>query len=201
MLLPYLRKVDTTAMLLPYLRKVDTTAMLLPYLRKVDTSAFQRKSLASYTFMANNTTATANASANTFRDTTGVYTVTPVWTGTTQPSGTTNHSFRYTQIGKMCVITINLLYGTAGSNLTIAEMPLPSFCATPSDPTGFTSTNDFVYNGSSMIFTTKTMGATPNGTRLGYMKKTATGYSLISHFGLTGGSILFASCTVTYYTN
>jgi hypothetical protein len=38
MLTPYLRKIDTTAMLLPYLRKVDTTAMLTPYLRKIDTT-------------------------------------------------------------------------------------------------------------------------------------------------------------------
>jgi len=177
------------------LAKSDTSTLSSRIDLKLD------KSMSSYTFMANNTNATANASANTFRDTTGVYTVTPVWTGTTQPSGTTNHSFRYTQIGKMCVITINLLYSSAGSGLTIAEMPLPSFCATPSDPTGFTSTNDFVYNGSSMIFSSKTMGATPNAPRLGYMKKTASGYSLISHFGATGGALIFASCTVTYYTN
>ena len=202
---PYLRKVDTTAMLSPYLRKVDTTAMLSPYLRKVDTTAFQRKSLASYTFQANKTNATANATANTFIDTSGTYvigTTGAVTWNATAPTSLANATFKYTQIGKMCTISFSLLYTNAGTS-TGVEIQLPSFCATPDQP-GFTSTNDFLYSGAGMMSNTlggkTTSSAQPNGTRACFLKKSASGTSMhVIHS--TGVSTTFAQGTVTYFTN
>jgi hypothetical protein len=154
MLTPYLRKTDTaslssrinlklaisdtSAMLSKYLRKTDTASLssrIDAKLAITDTSVFQRKSLASYTFMANNTTATANATANTFRDSAQkAYTGTITWTGT-GPTGATNHSYHWSQIGKLVTLRINLVYASAGT-ATAVNITLPSDCPTPELPTG-----------------------------------------------------------------
>jgi len=89
-----------------------------------DTSAFQRKNVAAYTFKANNTSAAANSTDQVFRDTAGTYSSTITWTGTTAPSGTANHSFRFTRVGKQVTANIHLNYGTAGSTFTAVQMAL-----------------------------------------------------------------------------
>jgi hypothetical protein len=201
----FVKRTDSAAMLLPYLRKIDTTAMVLPYLRKIDTATLQNKSLAAYSFQANKTSVTANATANTFKDTSGTYTPgttgTVTWSGTA-PTSLSNGTFKYTQIGKMCTISITLLYASGGTNSNV-DIVLPSFCATPDQP-GFTSTNDFLYAGSGMMSVStagKTMTSTnPNANRACYIKKNASGHSMVIT-AATSGTVTFASGIVTYYTN
>jgi hypothetical protein len=110
----------------------------------VDTSTLQRKSLSAYTILANNTAATANVTAQQFRDTSGVYPNASVtWTGTTPPSGTNNHTYRLTQVGKCVTLHIALVYATNGASLTAVQLTLPSGAPTPAQPTGLTGS---IYN-------------------------------------------------------
>ena len=152
MLSPYLRKIDTANMLSPYLRKIDTATLsnrINLKLNIADTSTLQSKSISSYSILANNTSATANVTAQSFRDTSGVYNGTITWTGTTAPSGATNHSYRLTQVGKCVTIHIALVYATNGAGLTAVQLNLPSNAPTPVQPTGLTgaSTNMYPVNG------------------------------------------------------
>jgi hypothetical protein len=200
---------DTSTMLNPYLRKIDTSTLSTRINTKLaitDTSTLQTKSLASYSFQANKTNATANATANTFIDTSGSYIIgttgTVTWNATA-PTSLTSGTFKYTQIGKMCVISITLLYANAGSS-TGVEIQLPSFCATPDQP-NFTTNGDFLYSGSGMMSSSspggkQTNSTSPNAMRACFLKKNASSTSM--HIIHTSGiSTVFAQGTVTYFTN
>jgi hypothetical protein len=141
---------------------LDTANMLSNYARKnlvntklniSDTSTLQTKSISSYSILANNTSATANATAQAFRDTTGIYNGTITWTGTLAPSGATNHSYRITQVGKCVTININLLYATNGTGLNRVVATLPSGAPTPAQPTGLTSALQNIYVASAQFIT------------------------------------------------
>jgi hypothetical protein len=161
---------DTATMLSKYLRKTDTAtlssridlrvkytdsaSMLTNYARTnlvntklniSDTSTLQPKSISAYTILANKTSATANVTAQAFRDTSGVYDGTITWTGTTAPSGATNHTYRLTQVGKCVTINISLLYATNGSVISKLTATLPSNAPTPVQPTGLTSALQNIY--------------------------------------------------------
>ena len=103
------------------------------------------QSQSAYTFWANNTNATANATAITFKAIAKqTYTGTIVWTGTTAPSGTTQHSYSWQQVGNVVTFTLCLIYGTQGSSLTQVLMSLPSDMPSPVKPDGITATSDVV---------------------------------------------------------
>jgi len=127
-------------------------------LNTADTTVFQRKSISSYTILANKTSATANVTAQAFRDTSGVYDGTITWTGTTAPSGATNHTYRLTQVGKCVTINISLLYATNGLAISKLIATLPSNAPTPVQPTGLTSAlqNIYVANGQYITSTNTT---------------------------------------------
>ena len=137
---------DTSSMLSKYLRKTDTATLSNRINLKLnisDTSNLQSKSISSYSIFANNTSGTANVTAQQFRDTSGVYSGTITWTGTTAPSGATTHTYKLTQIGKCVTIHIALVYATNGAGLTAVQMTLPSGAPTPAQPTGLTGS---IYN-------------------------------------------------------
>lgn len=204
MLTPYLRKADTTSMLTPYLRKYDTTAMLSKYLRASDTtsmlSKYTRSYLNSYTFLANNTTSNGNGTAQTFRDSTQkAYTGTITWTGTTAPSGSTNHSYQWSQIGKIVFLRINLDYATVGSALTQVIMTLPSDCPAPVVPTNVGATHIIVYasgalSGGKTLSTPTTISPGFAGLRV---NAAGTGYELIVN--RNSSAYQYAYITVQYF--
>jgi hypothetical protein len=115
---------------------LDTANMLSPY---------QRKQLPSYSFIANGTNAAANGTATYFEDTSGTYTGSITWTAGTQPSGATNHSYRWTRIGKMVTLTISLVYATNALTATQVIVTLPSDAPTPLQPAGLTSASNGLY--------------------------------------------------------
>ena len=197
----FVKRTDSAAMLLPYLRKVDTTAMLLPYLRKVDTSTLQSESLAAYSFQANKTNITANATANTFKDTTGSYTGTPTWTGGTAPTTLTNAVFSYTQIGKMVTLRITMIYTNQGSGNTRIVIPLMANMPAPNVPSGYSSTADifgFGYGYFGNVSTSIVAGTT--GAAISYIRGNATGSEIVVDRG-TSGSGKYVWVTINYFTN
>ena len=106
-------------------------------------------SQSSYTMLANNTNASANMTTQTFRDPgQQTYTGTITWNGGA-PSGATNHTYNWTQIGKMVTLRISLWYTTVGATGgNTLQLALPSDCPTPLVPTGFSANSDFLYPGS-----------------------------------------------------
>lgn len=97
------------------------------------------------TILANNTGNTGTAAGITYVDNgQQLYTGSIIWTGTTAPSGTTTHSYQWTQIGKQVTLRVTLAYTTAGSGITEVLADLPADMPSPILPTGFTSIDNVV---------------------------------------------------------
>jgi hypothetical protein len=180
---------------------VDTTSLSSRINLKFntsDTSNLQQKSLPANSFMANNTTSQANPTATFFKDTSGTYTGTPVWS-TSAPTGTTNHSYRWTRIGNMVTLNISLVYGTVSSNNVNVTIPMPSDAPTPVKPTGMTAASNFLYPAYANAGNTLTANTITNQ-RGGIRNNSSNnGFEIFITF-LTLPFIYFQT-TITYYTN
>ena len=160
----------------------------------------QDKSIAAYSLMANNTNAAANSTAFTFKaPAQQTYSGTITWTGTSAPSGATNHSYNWVQIGNMVTLTINLVYATVGSGLTAVTMSLPTDCPNPVYPTGVTGAlaNLYIASGKLSISTTNAINSV---TYSSLRRNTAdTVFELYILQGAGGHRV--AQVTVQYYTS
>jgi hypothetical protein len=190
---------DTANMLLPYLRKIDTTSLsnrIDLKLSTADTSVFQRKSIPAYSILANNTSAAANATNIYFKDTSGTYTGTPAWNGTAPTTLTA--TYRWTRIGKRVDINIVLVYTTAGSANSTLTLPLPSDAPTPVEPSGATANSNFLYPAYGMMNTTLT--TLTNAAFRGGIRKNSGGTGYEFHVNFTGTPII-VYVNSTYWTN
>jgi len=127
---------------------VDTTSLSSRINAKystADTNKLQQKSLPAYSIMGNNTNAAANPTAVYYKDTAGTYTGTITFTATTAPSGTTNHSYRWTRIGNLVTLNITLVYSVAGGTVSQVILTIPSDAPTPAKPAGLTSASNTTY--------------------------------------------------------
>lgn len=217
----YIRPSDTASMLNNYARTnvlnaslatklniSDTASMLSNYARTnlvntklniSDTSVFDRKLIPAYSFNANNTNATANLTSQAFRDTSGTYTGTITWTGTTAPSGATNHSFRFTQVGKCVTLNISLVYATNGNGITRVVVTLPSSAPTPLQPAGLTSALQNLYITNAQLITAT--NTTTNVVLRSLMRNNATNNGF--EFDIISQSLTVAQVSITcqYWTN
>jgi hypothetical protein len=138
---------------------VDTTSLssrINTKLNTSDTSVFQRKQIAANSIMANNTASVANATAATFKQFGNqTYSDSITITGTVNPSGAINHSFRWSQIGNLVTLHITLTYATNGS-LSQVAMELPDGLPLPILPTGLTANNDIICYGTGFMVSTTT---------------------------------------------
>jgi hypothetical protein len=126
---------------------LDTANMLSPY---------QTKFLSANSFMANNTSSAANASATTFKQFGNqTYSDSITITGASNPSGAINHSFRWSQVGNLVTLHITLTYATNGS-LSQVAMELPDGLPLPILPTGLTANNEIICYGSGYMVSTTT---------------------------------------------
>lgn len=164
-----------------------------------DTTALQRKSISAYTILANNTNATANVSAQAFKDTSGTYSGTITWTGTTAPSGATNHSYRLTQVGKCVTLHISLVFATNGAGLTAVLLTLPSGAPTPVQPAGLTSASTNMYpvngqlaNAANSILSSASRGFLRNNSA-------GNGFEILINFATSAPAML--GVTLQYWTN
>jgi hypothetical protein len=164
----------------------------------IDTSAFQRKQLAAYSFQANGTGVAANSVATYFKDTSGTYAGSAVWNGTS-PSGTTNHSYRWTRIGKMVTLNINLVYANNGATNSILTMDLPSDAPTPSEPAGLTGASQNMYP--ALIWHSSSTNVLLSAAARGFLRNNAAnnGYDLLFNFSNIGANSAYI--TLTYWTN
>ena len=128
----------------------------------IDASGGGSSSQSAFTVLANNTNASAVPTEQTFKNIAEqTYTQTPAWAGTTAPSGTTNHTYIWSQVGNLVTLRINLSYSVAGSALTSVSLALPSDLPTPETPSSVTTNLDVVNYGNGVLTTTKAALATP----------------------------------------
>jgi len=186
---------DTANMLSNYAR----TNLVNTKLNISDTTAFQRKSIPSYTFLANNTTATANAQALPFKDTSGVYTGSIVYNNGTAPTSG-NLSYRWTRIGKMVTINISLVYANAGSSNTSITIALPSDAPTPTKPAGLTSASNLLYPCYGNVNATN-QSTLSNSSFRGSLRNNSSnnGFEFFVNHGITTPINVFVTCT--YFTD
>lgn len=152
------------------------------------------------TVAVNNTGSTANYTEATYKSVASQsYGGTIAWTGTTAPSGTTNHTYSWQQIGNMVTIRINLVYGTAGTALTAVSMTLPSDCPNPAEPSGLTAASNIISTGSGGLASSKTSGISNNGK--GYIRANSgdTGYELFVEGANVSATVAYL--VITYFTN
>ncbi len=150
------------------------TAIADAYISSAATwNAKQSTTLSAFTVRVNNTNASATATDATFRDAgQQAYTGSITWTGTTAPSGSTNHSYHWEQVGKMVTLRINLVYSVAGAALTGVSMALPTDMPNPELPTGVSGASVAISYGSgalssaTSVITFATIGATISAIRV-----------------------------------
>ena len=168
------------------------------YIKPTDTTVFQRKSLSAYTIMANNTSATANATAQAFKDTSGTYTGTITWAGTAPTSG--NLTYRWTRIGKMVTINIALVYANAGTTNNQVIVTLPADAPTPTKPTGLTSASNMLYPALTQINATNQSTLTSSTMRSMLRSNSGNnGFEFFIQCGATSAVNAFITCT--YFTD
>ena len=193
----------TNAIGTKYLKPTDSVSLsnrINLKLNSVDTSVFDRKSLPAYSFAANKTPATANATAQTFRDTSGVFDGSITWTATTAPSGATNHSYRLTQIGKCVTLNISLVYATNGNSTSAILLTLPSNAPTPAQPTGLTGASQYIYVLNCQLATSANGLGTTAQTR-GMMRNNSVNNGVELFASWAGQSIAQVNLTIQYWTN
>ena len=176
----------------------DTASMLANYLRKIDTAVFSRKSMPAYSIRANNTSGTADATNFTFRSV-GAQSISsgvPTWTAGTAPSGTENHSYTWSQIGKQVTVTFYLTYVTAGATCTAVSFPLPTDLPLPLELSGTGAADEFLYIGSGYIGTAKTTVPAVSARPTIRVNSGDTGYDI--YMAGTSVSARVAYGTITY---
>jgi hypothetical protein len=162
-----------------------------------DTSLLQQKSLPANSIPGNETYQTANAQSIYFKDTSGTYGGTITWTGTTAPSGATNHTYRWTRIGKLVTLTISVVYATNGTGLTSAVFTLPSDAPNPVQPSGLTSASNGLYASTFIAQQTATGAPLGNAPRALLRNNAANnGFEIIASF--TSSTIIQGFINVQY---
>jgi hypothetical protein len=111
--------------------------------------------LPAQSFIANNTNASATATAQTYYDVAEqTYTGTITVTGTLTPTGT--HSYQWTEVGKLVTLRMNLLFTSAGTSVTQLVMPLPTDMPAPFVPNGYSAASNILYTGAAFAQTNTT---------------------------------------------
>lgn len=158
------------------------------------------KSISSYSLLVNNTASTADVTETTYRSPSQqTYTGTITWTGTTAPSGATNHTYNWHRIGNLVTLKITLVYATTGAALTAVNVTLPTDCPTPLKPTGLTAASNNLYTGSGLFANSLT--GTPSASNRVLLRSNAANNGFeISSNGPSAG-YLFSDIIVQYFTS
>jgi hypothetical protein len=114
-------------------------------------------------------------------------------------SGVTNHTYNYTQVGKMVSLRINLWWTVAGSSGNTLQLALPAGTfPQPSVPPGFTANSDFLYGGTGYMAAASTI---PGANYRVGIRTTSGGGSY--EIAILGGAVTLkaAWAQVTYWTS
>jgi len=150
-----------------------------------------------FTVLANNTNATATPTEQPFESIAQqTYTGTIVQTASSAASGTTNHSYQWTQVGKLVSLRINIDFANVGTSVSVISCELPSDCPAPALPTGVSASGDV------LVYGIGTMGAQKSlvgGMGICALRiKSGTVYELV--VTRTGASFNKAYYSIQYFT-
>jgi len=153
-----------------------------------------------YTVLANNTNASAVPTEQGFRnEITKAYAgATPTWTGTTAPSGTTNHTYSWNRIGNVVILRVSLDYTTAGTSISQVTFDLPSDCPSPELPSGVSANADVISYGSGMLSANRNVPAAPTAAYSCIRIKSSGVYEINIGRG-TAASHRYAYATIQYF--
>jgi len=143
--------------------------------------------LNAYSLLANNTNLAGILQPAAFRKwDLATYTLTPTWTGTTNPTVLLGNTYSGQQVGNMVSINIALVYSTAGAANTQVILPLPSDFPTPYSPTGLTGALDIIAYGTGMILASTTSTAV-TGARNSLLRRNSanTGYEFLMNISVS----------------
>lgn len=140
--------------------------------------------------------AVAAAGGSTFYPETN-YSQTITWTGTTAPSGTQTAKWRAQKKDKAVQLTVHVINTVAGTAITSVTIPFPSGAPVPSDVTGFTANNSYVYPGVGYMITSLTSGVS-NATRAA-IQKISSGWQIV--IPQTSGNYAGLEVTLDYWTD
>jgi len=152
-----------------------------------------------FTILANNTSASAAPTEQPFENLTNqTYSGTIVWTGTTAPSSTTQHTYSLSQIGNLVTLTINLSYAAAGNAITAVAVELPSTAPTPALPASVLTAGDVLNYGNGMLAVAKTIPTTNAAFCALRIKSTSPNVYEIS-VNRTSAAYRYAYITIQYF--
>ena len=118
-----------------------------------------------YTVLANNTSSTATPTEQVFKNVSEqTYSGKIVVTATTAPSGATNHTYRWQQIGKQVTLVMNINYATSGAAVTSIACELPTDLPTPYLPSSVAGALDVICYGSGTMAGTNQQSVVTPGT-------------------------------------
>jgi len=165
-------------------------------------------SIGAYKILANNTNASAVPTEQVFKDITEktLSNTNIVWTGTTAPSGTSNHTYRWSQVGRLVTIRVSLNYTVAGNSLISLSIPFDNMSdlPIPATITGFTGNGEVVNFGAGMLGTTKNIPSlTSIGVGFSLIRRNLTGTGTVPYdlcINRNSASYQYAFATIQYYT-
>lgn len=153
---------------------------------------------AAHTMLVNNTASTANFAETPFeyhnaQTYAGTYTMV---SGTTAPSGSTNHRYTWQRVGNVVTLQVWVIFGTNGSAVTTASISLPADCPLPAEPAGLTGGSDRLYAGTGWMESSST--SSPGAARV-FMRRNAgdTAYEIVVIAGSNNGNYMHVN--ITYY--
>lgn len=156
-----------------------------------------------YTILANNTNSSAVPTEKVYKEVaeqslsgTGMSA-----TGGTLPSGTQTHSYRWSQVGNLVTVRINLQFSTPGtcSGIAIPFANLSDVPQTPQHPSIYSATGDVITFGSGSLASGKSFPifTVANGTSA--IRKALTGSTYEFLVGRASGSYTNAWIQIQYY--
>ena len=153
--------------------------------------------LPAQTFEVNKLTSAHIPTNEIYKEVAGTYTGNITW-GTSAPTGTTNHYFKFKQIGSLVILNVTLSYTTvSGNNLTLL-ISLPTDAPAPVIPAGFTGADRMLFNGtftSSNLYTT----ILANAPRTMIKRNSANnGFDILANF--SSSSFLWCQFQMIYFT-
>lgn len=159
--------------------------------------ALFKEVLPAQSFEVNKLTSAQIPTNEIYKEVTGAYTGTITW-GTSAPTGTTNHYFKFKQIGSLVILNVTLSYTIASGNNSTLLISLPTEAPAPVIPAGFTGADRMLFNG---IFTGSNSYTTLGNlqSRTSIKRNTAnSNFDILAN--MTGTTFLWCQFQMIYFT-